>query len=214
MRYFFLAFALLVLTVMSVAGLRGSRSRQPPREIFPDMDRQLKLRPQTSARFFADGLSSRIPVAGTIPRSQPLRIGNQDVYPFENHPVNTGRLSGGTNWITANPLPVSAQRLARGRERFQIFCSPCHGAQGTGQGIVSKYNWPVISNFHEQRIILQPDGEIFNTISYGKNTMSGYAEKISAADRWAIVAYVRALQLSRLAVLEDVPEDKQALLNP
>ena len=126
MRYFLLGVLLLVLLVVSLAGFRGSMSRKPPLEVFPDMDRQLKLRPQTVNGFFADGRSSRLPVPGVIARSAPYRMSSGDtnlVYPFEDAPVNTGRVTGATNFVETTPFEITSQLLARGRERFQIYCA-------------------------------------------------------------------------------------------
>src|SRR5579862_8546847 len=107
MRYFLAGFVLCCVLVVGVAGLRGSKSRKPPIEIFPDMVRQLKVRPETVDGFFSDDRSSRLPVTGTIERSTPLRLSsdgtNRVVYPFEDAPVNTGRMLGSTNFIETNP---------------------------------------------------------------------------------------------------------------
>ncbi|RME93264.1 MAG: cytochrome c [Verrucomicrobia bacterium] len=197
MRYLLAFFALLTLIVVGIAGFRGGTSRKPPIELFPDMDRQPKLRPQTPDPFFPDGRASREPVPGTVARGQP----------FEDTPFNTGRVPGTTNFVETLPVPVTAALLERGRERFTIHCSPCHGQQGDGKGVTTKLGMAVVGNLHDPRIVRQPDGEIFNTLSYGKNLMQGYAPNIDLADRWAIVAYVRALQLSRLATLEEVPAE-------
>jgi len=213
MRLPITAFIMLVIAVVSLAGFRGDKSRKPPMEIFPDMDRQMKLRPQEPNSFFANGRSSQPYVEGVVPRSEPLDVNGVKVYPFEEHPLNTGFQVGTTNWVTFNQLPVTAERLKRGQERFAISCSPCHGKIGDGQGIVSQYGWATIANLHDARIVSQPDGEIFGTISNGRNTMSGYANKISIEDRWAIVAYVRALQLSQLGRAGDVPTEEKASLN-
>src|SRR4051794_7440469 len=136
MRYFLVGFLLLSVLVVSVAGFRGTKSRRPPIEVFPDMDRQAKLRPQTLDSFFADGKSSRLPVAGTISRSAPFRLSaagsNQLAYPFEDVPVNTGRVTGTTNFIETTPFEITPQFIARGRERFQINCAPCHGPLADG----------------------------------------------------------------------------------
>ncbi|MCP5523186.1 MAG: cytochrome c [Verrucomicrobiales bacterium] len=203
MRYFLAGVALFALIVVSVAGFRGGLSRKPPIEIFPDMDRQAKLRPQTGEGFFADGLSSRTPVPGTIARGQPhLEI-----------PLNTGREPGTTNFVEVNPMPITAELLARGRERFTINCAPCHGGQGDGKGVTSKLGMAVVGNLQDPRIVQQTDGEIFTTITGGKNLMQGYGPNLPIADRWAIVAYVRALQLSRLASLDEVPAELRASLN-
>ncbi len=202
MRYFFLGFVLVCLVVVSLAGFRGSLSRRPPIEVFPDMDRQPKLRPQHPNAFFDNGFSSQLPVAGTIARGAP----------YEDVPVNTGRISGTTNFVETNPLPVTVELLKRGQERFQITCAPCHGAAGDGKGIATKYGMAVIRNLQEPLAVKMPDGQLFHTITYGFNLMGPYGAQVAIEDRWAIVAYVRALQRSRLAALEDVPEPQRAAL--
>jgi mono/diheme cytochrome c family protein len=205
MRYILLVFGLTVVLVMAVAGKRGDFSKRRPIEIFFDMDRQPKLRPQTVTDFFADGLSSQPLVPGTIARGTP----------YEDTPINTGKISGTTNWVATIPVPVTAEFLQRGRERYTIYCAPCHGDQGDGKGIATRFGMTVIGELHDgatRKVIQQPDGELFNTISYGKGLMSGYAANVSIQDRWAIIAYVRALQRSRLASIEDVPADQRAAL--
>jgi mono/diheme cytochrome c family protein len=208
MRYFLLIFILTAVFIAGIAGRRGSMSRNPPFEIFPDMDRQPKLRPQTKNAFFKDGMSSQLPVAGTIARGAA----------FEETILTTGKLPstpGVTNWVETNALPITASLLARGQERFTINCSPCHGAAGDGKGITTKFGMAVVGDLHDnkqKRIPQQPDGEIFNTITFGKNLMGPYGPNVSVEDRWAIVAYVRALQRSRLASLDDVPADQREIL--
>lgn len=212
MRYFLFGFALVVVLVLAIAGMRGSLSRRSPIEVFPDMDRQLKLRPQTPNGFFANGLSSQPYVRGTVARSTPLQTADGEVYPYEDVPVNTGLVTGTTNFIELNPLPITAEMLARGRERYTIHCTPCHGGLGDGNGITKKYGMAVVGNMHDKRIVEMPDGEIFNTLSYGKGLMQGYAAQVDVTDRWSIIAYIRALQLARLGTLKDVPEpDRSAL---
>ncbi len=212
MRYFLLSFILLCLAVVSIAGFRGSKTRRPPIELFPDMDRQPKLRPQTHNNFFSDQLSSRLPVEGTVPRSKPIVVDGKDIYPFEDNPLNTGRIPGTTNFVETIPLPLTEQLLSRGQQRYTINCAPCHGAVGDGKGITSKYGMIAIANFHDARLVKMPDGELFNTITYGKNLMLPYAANVTVTDRWAIVAYVRALERSRLASLDDVPESLRSTL--
>jgi len=213
MRYFLLGFILCCLVVVSIAGFRGDTSRRPPIELFPDMDRQPKLRPQTHNNFFADQLSSRLPVEGTIARSQPTVVEGRPIYPFEDNPLNTGRVPGTTNFVETLPLPVTERLLTRGQQRYTINCAPCHGAAGDGKGITSKYNMLAMANFHDARLVKMPDGEIFNTITYGKNLMGAYGANVTVLDRWAIIAYVRALERSRLASLEDVPEALRSSLS-
>ena len=208
MRYFLLALALAIALVIGTAGYRGTLTRKPPIEFFPDMKRQAKLRPQSETHnlFWQDNRGSRLPVSGTVSQNSP----------FEDTPLNTGRITGTTNFVELNPLPVTRELLERGHERYQISCSPCHGAQGDGKGITTQYGMAgVVADLHDaktKKIVQQPDGEIFNTISNGKNTMGAYGPNIAIEDRWAIVAYVRALQLSRLATVEEVPADKRAAL--
>lgn len=199
MRYFLPIFALTVALVLAIAGRRGSLSRKPPISIFPDMDRQMKLLPQKDNEFFADYRSSQLPVLGTIARGAP----------YQDWPVYTGRITGLTNWVANNPLPVTEQLMARGRQRFEINCLPCHGPQADGNGIAKKYGMAVVANLHDKRIVELADGEIFQTITYGKGLMSGYGPNIVPPDRWAVIAYLRALQRSHLGDLNDVPAPLQ-----
>jgi mono/diheme cytochrome c family protein len=208
---------LVLLTVAAVgvgiAGRRGRLSRQPPIEVFPDMDRQLRLRPQQPNDFFPNGLSSQLPPPGTVARGEPLQTVNGPVYAFEDAPASTGRVTGTTNFIETNPLPVTGQLLQRGRERFNIYCSPCHGALGDGNGINKKLGvMPAVANLQDKRIVEMADGEIFNTITFGKGLMAAHGPLLPVADRWAVVAYLRALQLSQLGSVDDLPPDQQALL--
>jgi len=192
--------------VVGIAGFRGGPARKPPIEIFPDMNRQLKLRPQEANAFFANGVSSQLPPSGTIARSEPIQTVAGPVYPFEDSPVNTGRIIGTTNFVEMNPLPVTGELLHRGRERFDIYCAPCHGRTGDGNGITKTLGlMPAVANLHDQRIVVMGDGEIFNTITRGKNTMAAYGPLMPAQDRWAVIAYLRALQLSWLGSTNDLP---------
>lgn len=217
MRYFLLIFGLCVVVVMGIAGRRfdqgGRTSRKPPLYVFPDMDYQPKLRPQNPNGFFPNGLSSQVAPAGTIPRSKPLQIGSAQVFPFDDSPVNSGRIVGTTNFLETNPLPITAQLLKRGQQRYQINCSPCHGALGDGNGITKKIGaMPTVANLHDKRIVELPDGEIFFVITNGRNTMGAYGPNVTVEDRWAIIAYVRALQLSHLGSVDDVPPDLRTTL--
>jgi mono/diheme cytochrome c family protein len=205
--------AALGAAIVGIAGFRGELSRKPPIEVFPDMDRQLKLRPQKPFDFMPNGISSQLPPPGTIARSQPIETLNGPVYSFENSPVNTGKISGTTNFVATNPLRVDAALLERGRQRFNIYCAPCHSQLGDGNGITKRIgDMPAVADLHDKRIVEMPDGEIFNTITHGKNTMGAYGPIIPTQDRWAIVAYVRALQLSWLGSTNDLSAQQQAAL--
>jgi mono/diheme cytochrome c family protein len=213
MRYFLLIFAVLVALAVGVAGQRGHLSRKPPLYVFPDMRRQLKLRPQQPNSFFANGVSSQLPVPGTIARGNPIPTAAGPVYPYEDSPVFNGRVTGTTNFIETNPLTVNAQLLQRGGERFTIYCAPCHGQAADGNGITKKLGVMLtVANLHDKRIVELPDGEIFHVITEGRNTMGAYGPNIPVADRWAIIAYLRALQLSWLGTTNDVPPELRATL--
>ena len=213
MRYFLLIFLTLVAVVVGIAGLRGHLSRKPPIEIIPDMNRQFKLRPEAPDSFFANGRTSQLPPPGTIARSQPIQTLSGPVYPYENSPVNTGLITGTTNFVAENPLPVTPALLRQGREQFEIYCTPCHGALGDGNGIMKKLGvMPAVANLHDKRIVEITDGELFNTITRGKGLMAAYGPTVSIKDRWAIIAYLRALQLSWLGSTNDLPPNLQAAL--
>ncbi len=213
MRYFLLIFGIAVLAVLLIAGKRGDLSRNRPIQIFPDMKRQLKLRPQTANGFFASGLSSQLPQPGTIAQEKPLLVAGQEIFSFEDKPVNTGKVAGTTNFIEVNPLPVTTALLARGQRQFTIYCAPCHGQTGEGNGITKKIGaMAIVANLHDKRIVQLPDGEIFNTVSHGKGVMQGYAAQLSVEDRWAAIAYLRALQLSRLGAVDDLAPETRAKL--
>ncbi len=214
MKIFLGIFALCVLATVGLLGFRGSHFRKPPLYLFPDMERQPKLRPQTANAFFADAMSSRLPVAGTVARGEPIKVGDKEVmYPWQDCPVTTGRATGTTNFVETNPLPVTDELLQRGEQVFNINCAACHSKLGDGNGVPKRIGaMAVVANLHDKRIVELPDGELFNTVSYGKGLMQGYAGNLPIPDRWAAIAYLRALQLARLGSLEDVPEAARGAL--
>ena len=204
--------AALGAVVVGIAGFRGSMSRQPPIEVFADMNRQPKLRPQEPFNLFPNGISSQLPPPDTIARSEPIQTVNGKVYEFEDSPVNTGFTSMG-DYVDVNPLPVTMPLLRRGREQFDIFCAPCHGRLGDGNGITKKIgDMPAVADLHEKRFVVMPDGELFVRISYGRGLMPAYAPQIPTEDRWAIIAYLRALQLSWLGSTNDLTAEQRAAL--
>jgi mono/diheme cytochrome c family protein len=143
----------------------------------------------------------------------PIQTANGPVYPYEDAPVNTGRITGTTNFVELNPLPITAGLLRRGQQRFTINCSPCHGQLGDGNGITKKINaMAVVANLHDKRIVEMADGEQFFVITNGRNLMGAYGANVTVEDRWAIIAYLRALQLSQLGTSDDLPQDLRANL--
>jgi mono/diheme cytochrome c family protein len=211
--YFILVFLASAAAVFAILGLPGSMSRRTPIEVFPDMDRQLKLRPEAPSDFFTNGVTSQLPPAGTVVRSQPVESLTGPVYGFEDSPVNTGKVTGTTNFVDSNPLPITEKLMRRGQQRFDIYCTPCHGGLGDGNGITKKLGvMPAVANLHDQRIVDMPDGEIFNTITHGKGLMGAYGPVMPVQDRWAVIAYVRALQLSELGSTNELSADQRAAL--
>jgi mono/diheme cytochrome c family protein len=209
MRNLYLVTLFVGVLVVSILGFRGSTFTAPPLDLFPDwafpgMEVQPKLRPQSASAFFADGRADRTPPPRTIARGM-LR---------DDDHLHLGKTAAGA---FAPSLPVSLtvdrQFLERGRDRYQIYCAPCHGALGDGNGMTKRYGMGATPTYHDARLRTMPDGEIFNTITVGKNTMMPYADKISPEDRWAVVAYVRALQRAQQGTVADVadPAGKNAL---
>lgn len=213
MRYFLAIYALVIAVVVGILGFRGTHFRKPPLYIFPDMEWQFKYRPQKPSGFFANGRTSQLPVPGTIPRGTPIQTAAGPVYPYEGAPVNTGFVTGTTNFVEVNPLRITAALLKRGQQRFTINCSPCHGQLADGNGITKKIGaMAVVANLHDKRIVEMTDGELFYVITNGRNLMGAYGPNIVVPDRWAIVAYLRALQLSQLATIDDLPQELRASL--
>ncbi len=184
------------------ARARTTLSKKPRLHIIFDMDNQERFNAQQENMLFADGRSMRPPVPGTVARGE-LRV---------DAPLNQGRVAEGGAWVKTFPqqLKVNEAFMARGKERYEIFCGVCHGDSGYGNGIVEQRvkllkktkvagtdGWASPANFHTDAIRAQPLGQLFNAITNGKGNMAGYRSQIPVNDRWAIVAYVRALQLSQ-----------------
>ncbi len=225
LRYFFIAFILISVAVLSLAGLRldhgGSKMAHPPIEIFPDMDHQPRYNPQHPSGAFADGRSARKPVEGTVPLGYTLqgsylqagaKNGAYKAAAFTNQPdyFNTGKF--GDSYGDGFPVEITADFIVRGQERYNIHCAVCHGKAGIGNGVVGQYGVAAIANLIDERIRTMPDGQIYSTITNGKNTMGAYGPQIAIEDRWAIVAYIRALQRSQNVKLAELPAAKQTEL--
>ena len=211
MRYVLIGIAMMVFLVVSLAGFRGDISRKPPLEVFPDMDRQPKLRPMEPNGFFKNGMSSQPLVEGTVARSEAIDLGEgKKVYPFEKDHVVVSGFASGTNTVASIPIPVTSQLMARGRTKYNISCLPCHGGQGDGNGVVKYFGFGAIKDLHDPNVVKLNDGQLYRAITVGnlegEGEMKGYANTLDVTDRWAVVAYLRALQLSRLGLEEEVPE--------
>jgi len=196
-------FVLALAIIIGIAGLRGVKFSSPPLEIFSDMMRQNKSHPQTVISL--PGGRKLAPVSGTIPFN---RI-------EEKNPFNTGLIAGTTNYVELIPVAVDKKLILRGKERYEIFCSHCHGLSGDGNTVARRTGtMPIVANLHEKRIAKMTDGEIFNVISHGRNLMSSHSAIIPTSDRWAIIGYIRTLQISRLGTVDDIPaQERERLLH-
>ena len=180
--------ALMLASVVASGCARGCTSSRPPIHLNPSMDNQPKVRPQSASTFFYDGASMREPIPGTV------AIGELK----EDAPFFTGKGADG-QFVATNPAPVDEKVVERGRERYHIYCQPCHDARGDGKGILFQRGNVPTASFHQEKVLKYTDGQIFDVITNGAGLMSGYRWPIPPADRWAIVAHVRALQRERAA---------------
>jgi mono/diheme cytochrome c family protein len=179
----------VIVSVVALTGCaRGCTSSRPPIHINPSMYNQPKVLPQTSSDFFYNGASMRDPVPGTIP------IGGLK----ENAAFFTGKGADG-QFVATIPEPVTPALVERGQQRYTIYCQPCHDARGDGKGILFQRGNVPTASFHQEKILKYPDGQIFDVITNGQGLMPGYRWPIQAADRWAIISYVRELERKRLA---------------
>jgi mono/diheme cytochrome c family protein len=221
LRFFFSALLISTAALLALAGLRGPKSPEPPIEIFPDMDHQPKYLPQHESEFFSDRSAARKPVVGTIPLGYTLpgaylqagaKNGTLQPTGFADQPdyYNTGVM--GDSFGTGIPVETSESFIRRGQERFNITCAVCHGQSGAANGITTQFGLANVANLHLDLYKNMPDGQLFYTITNGKATMGAYGPLIAVEDRWAIVAYVRALQRNQAGKLADLtPEQQQAL---
>ncbi len=185
---------LLQIAAVAVATLTAAGCRR-------DMFQQPYSKPLAPSDFFQDNhMASRPFVAHTVARGH---LQEDDV-------LFTGKV--GTNLVETFPFPITREVLERGRERFEIYCSPCHGRTGEGNGMIVQRGFPPPPSYHIDRLRKAPVGHFFDVITQGYGIMYSYAERVDPADRWAIAAYIRALQKSRDAKLDDVPPDQRANL--
>jgi hypothetical protein len=174
------SFSLVLLAVCGIAGCDNTLRQ--------DMANQPRVNPLAPSNFFTDGRSERPAIENTVARGS-----------VENDALFVPRDSN------AFPLPLTKELLQRGQERYNIFCTPCHGIQGDGQGMVAMRGMKHPPSYHQERLRAEPNGYIYDVVTNGFGAMYGYSSQIPPRDRWAIVAYVRALQLSRNAPVGELP---------
>ena len=181
--------AIVLISAVPLAGCaRGCTSSRPPIHLNPSMDNQPKVRAQSASAFFYDGSAMRQPIPGTV------AIGGLK----EDTAFFTGKSADG-QFIAAIPVTVDESVVERGKQRYTIYCQPCHDARGDGKGILFQRGNVPTATFHQEKILKYTDGQIFDVITNGQGLMAAYRWPIPPADRWAIVAYVRGLQRDRQA---------------
>jgi mono/diheme cytochrome c family protein len=166
-----------------------------------DMHDAPRYEPLEASTFFADGRGSRLPVVNTVSRGS-LR---------EDEHLYQGKING--QLADVFPMPVTIAVMERGQERFNVFCSPCHGRTGQGNGMVVQRGFRAPPSYHEDRLRNAPVGYFFDVMTNGFGAMQDYAAQVPVTDRWAIAAYIRALQFSQRATVNDVPADRRADLD-
>ena len=203
------ALAALVLASGAFSGCRGMKSGKPPIHPNLNMDFVQRMEAQEANAFFADNSAQRQPVAGTVRRGL--------LQTTANAPFFYGRDASG-EYVPEIPVEVTGDLLARGQERYGIYCTVCHGIAGDGRGIVAVGNGGqgygfAVPSYHTEGLKARPDGYIYDVILNGVNSMPSYGHEMPASDRWAVVAYVRALQLTQDAPEEIVPARERERLS-
>ena len=215
MRIFLAIYFFLIVTAVSILGFRGQTTTKTPIEVFPDMDRQARYKPQAENAFFADGRNDRPVPAGTVARGNyhnQLEVFSAD---FEDTHLGDSAYTYGKNpdgsFVDSIPVEITNQFMAQGQEKYEIFCAVCHGAAGDGNGVTKPYG-VLAANYHDDRLRGESDGYLFDVISNGKGLMYGLKDRITPEERWAIVLYVRALQLSQNAPAAELSAEKRTEL--
>ncbi len=207
MRIFLAIFILTIVAVLSIFGLRGSKSTKPPIEVFPDMDHQAKYHPQGSNSFFSNRQDDRLVPSNTVARGNYFNQAEVFSSDFNdsnlgNTVFNEGKDADG-NLIKKIPLEITYELMQQGRQKYEIFCISCHGAAGDGNGVTKPYG-VLATSYHDDRLRNVEDGHIYDVITNGYNQMYGLKDRMTPKERWATVLYIRALQQSQNAKVEDL----------
>ena len=199
LKYVIIILLAIVVIILSLAGVRGMTSRRPPIVLFGDMDNQSKYKSQAESPFFSDGRTMRPLPPGTI------QWGRAAAAPSSEY------LADDPAAYQLKKMPAKMDRvlLQHGQQVYNTYCAVCHGGAGLGNGVTTQYNMSPPANYHIDRLRQETDGYFYKVITEGKGLMGGYGPSIRPADRWAVVAYVRALQRSENATINDVPEQNR-----
>ena len=198
-RISLLSLAALVLVTVVLLGFRGDISTQPPVQYFPDMVDQPRYDAQEGSVYFADGRVQRTPVANTVAWGRDT-----------NSPDPQFAVSDAARFVLkTNPLDLDRELLSEGQRLFGVYCAVCHGGAGEGNGITTEYGLTAPPSYHGDRLRGIPDGEVYQVITLGKGQMGPYVGKLQPDQRWAVVAYVRALQRAFAGTINEVPADRR-----
>lgn len=215
MRIFLSIFILIIVAALSIFGLRGSKSTKPPIEVFPDMDHQARYGPQGSNSFFSNGQNDRPIPANTVARGN--YFNQADVFSADFSDANLGDTvfhqgkDANGNLVKKVPLEITHELMETGRQKYEIFCISCHGAAGDGNGVTKPYGI-LATSYHDDRLRTVEDGHIYDVITNGYNQMYGLKDRMTPEERWATVLYVRALQRSQNAKVEDLSASQRTKL--
>lgn len=209
MKKKYLIFAAVIFSFFLLEGCRGDKSSQPPVLLIRNMVDQTSYGPQSVNEFYKDKRAARDPVVGTVAQGE-AKIDSRLYLGIEPSSAKPAGENSKPNWVKKFPIGLSDAVLKRGQDRFNIYCSPCHGYDGNSDGLAAQASGGSIrpTNLHDARLNKMAVGEIYRAVTKGVNqwVMPGFAEQMSVQDAWAVVAYVRALQISHHASEKDVPK--------
>jgi mono/diheme cytochrome c family protein len=215
MRIFLIIYVFAIAAAISIFGFRGSLSEKTPIEVFPDMDRQARYKPQGENSFFEDRRNDRPVPVNTVARGNYLNYEQVFSEDFDDTTLGStaflyGKKADGS-WVEKLPIEADYTLMEKGRERYEIFCAACHGLAGDGNGVTKPYG-VLATSYHSDRLRNEADGYIYDVITNGLGLMYGLKDRLTPEERWAVVFYVRALQRSQNASAEDVPAGERAEL--
>ena len=207
MRIFFAIFILTVVSVLSIFGLRGSKSTKPPIEVFPDMDHQARYGPQGANSFFSDGRDNRPVPANTVARGNYFNQAEVFSADFSDPTLGDTAFNEGKDekgdFVKKAPIEMTHELMELGQQKYGIFCVSCHGVAGDGNGVTKPYGI-LATSYHDDRLRGVEDGYIYEVITNGYGQMYGLKGRMTPEERWATVFYVRALQRSQNANVDDL----------
>jgi len=215
MRIFSFIFIFLIVAVLSIFGVRGKKSKKPPIEIFPDMDHQARFGPQGANIFFSDQRDDRLAPENTVARGNyfdQVAVFSSDFNDSKlgDTVFNQGKTSDGS-FVKKVPLEITHELMELGRQKYAIFCVSCHGSAGDGNGVTKPYGI-LATSYHDDRLRGVEDGYIYDVITNGYGQMYSLKGRMTPEERWATVLYVRALQRSQNATVEDLSAAQRAKL--